>query len=94
MADVAAFAAPWLLLLAASWRWAGWFDSNSKARRGGSRPGLISDPDKDKMMWTLPDGEGEALPPWPGPYCASCVEGACDRAEHLGLTDADMPRGR
>ena len=65
MVDAAAFAAPWLLLLAASWRWAGWFDSNSKARRGGSRPGLISDPDKDKTMWTLPDAEGEALPPCP-----------------------------
>ena len=42
---------------------------------------------------TISDREGEALPPWPGPYCESCIDGTCDRAEHLGLTDADVPGG-
>ena len=79
---------PLLVLLAYGLR-----QSKREARRGVGRPGLVSDPEKDKTLYTLSDREGEALPPFLAGFCRPCAEGVCDRAEHLGLTDADVPGG-
>ena len=74
------------LLLFLAW---GMHQSKREARRGAGRPGLVSIENGVNMdAYTLQDREGEALPPWPGPLCRDCTEGVCDKAEHLGLTDA------
>ena len=67
---------------------------SKREARTVARPDLKSNAlggDMDGYM--LRDAEGEALPPFLAGFCRWCAEGTCDRAEHLGLTDADAPGG-
>lgn len=61
------------LLLFLAW---GMHPSKREARRGAGRPGLVSNESGANMdARTVSDREGEALPPWPGPFpdpCPAC----------------------
>ena len=76
-------------------RWALKTADKEKARGAATRPGRTSHASAEGMdMDMIRDREGEALPPFTGPLCRDCAEGVCDKAEHLGLTDADVPLAR
>lgn len=97
--DLAALT-PFVVVAVLALRRPAWFGDprpqtwNERSGRGALPTASDQLPCQGMIVETVSHDERPTEAPlWPGPYCPDCIDGCCDQAEHLGLTDTDIPGG-